>query len=137
MAAFDVVDVVVAATVAAAAGSEAKALESGSSGTAAASEAAAVVFSGAETAATAGATALAAAGAAKPPLPRPPSLPSGDGDVRVVAPLLLFPAVPGLSRPMNDDVAKGDVEAVVVISWERTRAAVWRARSRREVEGLW
>ena len=69
------------------------------------------------------------AGTASPP---PPPLPSGVGEVIDVAPLLLLPAAPGFRRPMKEEVASGEVEVVVVISWERTRDAVVRAGEERE-----
>lgn len=68
---------------------------------------------------------MAAAGAAGTASP-PPPLPSGVGEVSELAPLLLFPAAPGFRRPMKEEVASGEVEVVVVSSWERTRAAVER-----------
>ena len=110
----------VVAVVVAVEGREAKAFvsesSSGTGGAAGTAAAAAVFFSTAAGTAEGATTTVAGATAAKLPLP---PLPSGVGEVTLSPPLLPLPAPPGFSRPMNEEVARGDVEVVVVSSWER------------------
>ena len=97
--------------------SESSGTATAAAGATGAAAAVVVVFS------TAAGEIATAAGAASPlPLP-PPPLPSGVGEVKLLPPLLPFPAAPGLSRPMKEEVARGEVEVLVVSSWERTRAS--------------
>lgn len=120
----------------AAPGREAKAFVSESSAATGATAAADAVdaFSTAAGAAGTAAAAAGATGTVSPPLlTPPPPRPSGVGEVSELAPLLLFPAAPGFRRPMKEEVASGEVEVVVVSSWERTRDA---ARRRERERGL-